>query len=104
MSMEPLEFNIPAVETPLFKAGVSFNQKPEGDNSNFAGALAKSMKNLKDVQLEAGSMMKDYASGKQGDVSQVMLAMEKSDISTKLAIQVRNRVVEGYKQIMNMQM
>lgn len=104
--IDPMQFNIAPVKTPLLKGGISYDlgDQAASSGSSFADALGKSMKSLKDVQMKAGTMMTNYASGKQGDISQVMLAMEKSEIATNLAIQVRNRVVDGYKQIMNMQM
>ena len=44
-----------------------------------------------------------YISGKTVDPAEVMLTMEKASMATNLAIQVRNRVIEGYKEINSVQ-
>ena len=49
-------------------------------------------------------MVSDYASGGDVDVSELMVAMEKTSLSTELAVQIRNKVVESYQEIMRMQM
>ena len=47
--------------------------------------------------------MNDYSAGKDVDISQVMLTMEKSQVTTDLAIQVRNRFIEGFNELIRMQ-
>jgi flagellar hook-basal body complex protein FliE len=44
----------------------------------------------------------DLAAGKIEDISQVMIAAEKANIATQITLQVRNRVVEAYQEIMRM--
>lgn len=107
MGIEPVQFHLKPVETPLFKVGVSY-QDGQGAGAaktqgGFADALSGALKNLKDVHNAAETAMKNYTAGNDVDVSQVMLTMEKSQIATDLAIQVRNKFIEGFNDLIRMQ-
>ncbi len=45
----------------------------------------------------------ELAAGRITDVSEVVIAGEKASIATQLTMQVRNRAVEAYQEIMRMQ-
>ncbi len=45
----------------------------------------------------------DYASGNITDISQVVISDGKASLSLKLTVEVTNRIVEAYKEIMRMQ-
>ena len=48
--------------------------------------------------------MQDYRSGRKDiDITQVMLTLEKSQVATDLAIQVRNKFVEGFNELIRIQ-
>jgi flagellar hook-basal body complex protein FliE len=47
--------------------------------------------------------MEDLATGKAKSIPDVMIAAEKADIGLKLMMQVRNKVIEAYQEIMKMQ-
>jgi flagellar hook-basal body complex protein FliE len=47
--------------------------------------------------------VKDYASGEMTDIHQVMIAAEEANLSFQLLMEVRNRLVESYREIMRMQ-
>lgn len=102
--MEPIKLNLDELkmDTPLLKASASFNTNEHVDS--FAQTLGKAMDNLKETHKASESLMQDYASGKEVDVSEVMIAMEKTSLTTELAMQVRNKLVENYQEIIKMQM
>lgn len=92
------------VETPLLKASPSLNEKT-GDKvyEKFDKSLEKAMNTLKDVNTQAEIEMEEYISGKTVDPAELMITMEKASMATNLAIQIRNRVIEGYKEINSVQ-
>jgi flagellar hook-basal body complex protein FliE len=101
--MEPIKLDLDKlkIDTPLLKAKVEYN---ENEVDSFTETLEKAMDNLKDTHTKSEKLMADYASGKEGiDVSEVMLAMEKTSMTTELAMQLRNKLVEGYQEIIKMQ-
>jgi len=103
--MEPLDFTLKAIETPLFKLGVEYNEGARSDNSNsFIKTLDKAMNNMKDVHNRDNNLVTEYAAGGEVEISEVMVAMEKASVATELAIQIRNKMVEGFKELTKMQM
>lgn len=102
--MEPIKLDLQRleIETPLLKASAEFNEGEEVDS--FTQTLDKAMNNLKDTHKESEKLMQDYASGKENlDISEVMIAMEKTSMTTELAMQIRNKLVEGYQEVVKMQ-
>jgi len=101
MSIDPVQFTLPAFEAPLLKGGVSHTEK---SGNSFANSLSTAMDNLRDVHNQSNSLIEQYAGGGSIDVSEVMVAMEKTSMATDLAIQIRNKMVDGYQQIIKMQL
>jgi len=55
------------------------------------------------VQQQANALREGYEIGSSGvSLTQVMIAAEKSSVAFEAMTQVRNRLVEAYKEIMNM--
>ncbi len=44
----------------------------------------------------------DYVSGKGGDLHNVLIEMERADLQFRTMVQVRNKLVEAYKEVMRM--
>ena len=100
--MEPIkiDFNAVEFEKPTLKAGVEYN---ETQGESFTETLGKAMDNLKETHEQSSKMMQAYASGEDVDISEVMIAMEKTAMTTELAMQIRNKLVEGYQEIIKLQ-
>ncbi|MFZ0451505.1 MAG: flagellar hook-basal body complex protein FliE [Desulfatiglandaceae bacterium] len=57
-----------------------------------------------DEQIKkADNQMQKLAVGKSNDLQEVVMATEKADLSFKLLVQVRNKLLEAYQEIMRMQ-
>lgn len=70
---------------------------------NFFSVLEKSMDEVNQNQLAADQSIKDLVAGKNKNIHETMLAIQKADLSLKTMMQVRNKVLEAYKEIMRMQ-
>jgi flagellar hook-basal body complex protein FliE len=55
-------------------------------------------------QQEANTSIVDLLSGKEQDVNTVVATMAKADMSFKMLVGVRNKLVEAYKETMRMQL
>jgi flagellar hook-basal body complex protein FliE len=53
--------------------------------------------------LQADGKMQDVAAGRNKDLHGAVLAMEKADVQFRLLTQVRNKVIDAYREIMRMQ-
>jgi len=49
------------------------------------------------------ALLQDLATGKTDNIHHVMLALEDAKLTLQMALQVRNKVVEGYQEILRMQ-
>ncbi|MCP3868854.1 MAG: flagellar hook-basal body complex protein FliE [Gammaproteobacteria bacterium] len=75
----------------------------EVSNVSFSSMLKDSIGEVNESQLEASAMKKSFELG-QDDVNlaDVMISVQKSNISFEAMMQVRNKLVEAYKEVMNM--
>ncbi len=74
-----------------------------GGGKGFGQILADSLDEVNRLQLDAQQASLDLAAGKIQDVSEVVIATEKATIALQLTMQVRNKVVEAYQEMMRMQ-
>jgi flagellar hook-basal body complex protein FliE len=79
------------------KAGDSDDKK-----ANFADAVKGYVSKVDDLQQTSNMSIKDLLSGKNEDINSVVSQVAKADISFKLLVGVRNKLIEAYKQTMNM--
>jgi len=80
----------------------------EADDANkavqgFGETLGKAVNSVNQAQVDADTAITRLAAGEPVDLHQVMIAMEKADIATQLATEVRNKLIEAYQEIMRMQ-
>lgn len=82
----------------------NLQQKPaEQTGKNFEALLNDSLKEVNDLQLEADKAIQELAAGKKENIHATMIAIEKASISFQLMMQIRNKIVEAYNEIMKMQ-
>ena len=74
------------------------------EGADFAAALKQSLDGVNAHQLEAQRLARDFELGKPNtNLNDVMISMQKANISFQQMVQVRNRLVSAYRDIMNMQ-
>jgi flagellar hook-basal body complex protein FliE len=71
--------------------------------AGFADTLKHFAAEVNDELYKADGQMEEFAVGKQSDLQDVVVASEKADLSFKLLLQVRNKLLEAYQEIMRMQ-
>lgn len=71
--------------------------------SSFFDALQGMMDEANQNQVQADQSVKDLIAGKSKNLHETMLQLQKADLSLKTMMQVRNKVLEAYKEIMKMQ-
>lgn len=98
--LKSIKLNDLGIETPLLHGKVQYNASAY---PNFGEALGIAMENLNDVHMEAKSKVEDFASGKNTNVSDVMVTLEKASLALDLSVQVRNRLVDAYNELNRMQ-
>lgn len=75
--------------------------KPE-QGQNFADLMQQAIGKVNQTQMQAASMSKAFEMGENVDLSQVMIAVQKSRVSFEALTQVRNKLLSAYQDVMNM--
>jgi flagellar hook-basal body complex protein FliE len=87
-------------------AGVRKSARPEEQISNvdFGEKLKAAVDQVNNTQQTAGELTQAFVSGETDkNLHEVMISLQKADISFQSMIQVRNKLVTAYQEIMNMQ-
>ena len=75
---------------------------PDGGNV-FHSIFQTAVNTVEGFQVQANQSVENFLSGKNEDVHTAVLATQRADLSFELFMQVRNRVVSAYQEIMRMQ-
>jgi flagellar hook-basal body complex protein FliE len=95
---------IGAVGTPAFEP-ISWPTMPrpaavEGGAETFGAALGRAVSGVTDMQAQAQEAAVALASGQPVDMAQTLVTIEKANISLQFALQVRNKLLEAYQDVM----
>ena len=77
-------------------------QAAEG-SGGFGGVLSTALQHLNQLSSGAEQQVGNLLKGVGGDVSTVMIAVEKADVAFQMMMQVRNKIVSAYQDIEKMQ-
>ena len=72
------------------------------DFNNTVKSIEKYISKVDELQQSSDMSIKDLLAGKNEDIISVVSAAAKADMSFKLLVGVRNKLIEAYKQTMNM--
>jgi flagellar hook-basal body complex protein FliE len=74
-----------------------------GGGLDFGSVLKNAIGSVDQMNSNAGAQVNNILKGGDGDMSSVMIAVEKADVSFQLMMQVRNKIVSAYQDIEKMQ-
>lgn len=81
-----------------------FRPAPEanGPAGSFVETLANAVENVSAIQKRSGDLSAAYERGEVTDIAQVMLARQESGVAFEATMQVRNKLLSAYQEIMRM--
>jgi flagellar hook-basal body complex protein FliE len=107
MKLKPFDFSQAVARAGLSRDGMPLfkTRASEGvDKASFSGAMTDALKSVSNQQLEAQRLQKEFQLGSSSvSLEETMVAMQKSQIGFQAALTVRNRFVQAYTDVMNMQ-
>lgn len=68
----------------------------------FGEVLGQSVEKVNNLQNQADAAVNDLTTGKNTDIHQTMIAVEKARVAFELMMQLRNKVITAYETIMRM--
>jgi flagellar hook-basal body complex protein FliE len=91
---------LPKTGAPMPTVDVATTEK--SDFADTIKAVGKYISKVDDLQQASDMSIKDLLSGKNADITSVVSAVAEADMSFKLLVGVRNKLIEAYKETMNM--
>ena len=99
-----LSSNLKALQGIGPSKGLSSSGESKGtDGASFADTLAQSLDKVNTLQKEADVAIQDFITGDKRNIHETMIAVGKADLAFRLTMQVRNKMVEAYQEVMRMQ-
>ncbi|MDT8859030.1 flagellar hook-basal body complex protein FliE [Alkalihalobacillus sp. MEB130] len=96
-----MEIQSPFLQMPTAVSKPKFT--PAQAQQSFKTALNEAIKNVNDVQNESAKKTELMAKGEIDNLHDVMITGQKASITLQATVEVRNKVVEAYQEIMRMQ-
>jgi flagellar hook-basal body complex protein FliE len=100
MAIQPINSNsIPALR------GVNSSQKPSasGNTEQVGQTFENMLSSLNESQMNSDALVQKLAQGENVDLHTVMIGMEENNVNFNVALGIRDRLVEAYREIMRMQ-
>ncbi|MFB3925581.1 MAG: flagellar hook-basal body complex protein FliE [Syntrophales bacterium] len=73
------------------------------DRGSFSNMLKNAINEINRLQIDADQAIAKVELNKSGSIHEAMIALEKADISFRAMMQVRNKIIEAYQEVMRMQ-
>ena len=77
---------------------------PSADSGSFQDLLSSSLQNVEAQSAQSQKAVQQFLSGESDDIHKVAIASQKAELSAELFMQIRNKVISAYQEIMKMQM
>ena len=104
VTLKPFDFAQAVAKAGLTPAGQPLQRSGTVEGSGFQHALGKALGAVSKAQQDATAMQREVQlDNPTVSLEQTMVAMQKAQIGFQATLQVRNRLVQAYSDIMNMQ-
>lgn len=83
--------------------GAGAPRASQAETGSFARILADSIQDVNELQTVAGEKAMALATGESSNIHSTLLAMQKAEISMKMLMAVRNKILSAYQEVMRLQ-
>ncbi|MEN6521590.1 MAG: flagellar hook-basal body complex protein FliE [Armatimonadota bacterium] len=99
MQIESIGSQLPAASI----GGVSQNKVTAAPSGGFGDTIKSALSEVNKLQTDADELATKLAVGDPVEIHQAMISMQKASTALQFTIQVRNKVIDAYQEIMRMQ-
>lgn len=96
--------SISPIQTPFIQSQSIPKPAAENKTEGFGEIFKQALEDVNSAQNKSDKLTNDLVTGKVEDVSEVMIAAQKASLSLQMTVQVRNKMVEAYQEVMRMQL
>jgi len=89
--------------SPISVAGVTHKAQEKHQGNDFLSILKASLNEVNDMQVKGDEALRDIATGQVKDLHQAAIAIDKAEISMKMMLEIRNKALSAYKEILRTQ-
>jgi flagellar hook-basal body complex protein FliE len=97
------DLRVAPISTPITPPAAPAPISTRGAGEGFTDTLTRAVNAVNDQQLAARDAAVAVATGTAGDSAQAFVTIEKANISFQFAMQIRNKLLEAYQEVMRMQ-
>lgn len=101
MAINPISLTIPAQNVSQTN-NVSRMNTPMEAQQSFAETLKEAINSVNDYQVQSDTLTDKLIQGENVELHDVMIAAQKASITLNATVEVRNKVIEAYQEIMRM--
>lgn len=73
-----------------------------GSSEKLADSFSRVLQGLNSSQQSADSLVQQLSAGGDVDLHQVMIGMEENDVNFRVALAIRDKLVDAYREVMRM--
>ena len=94
---------IEAIKPTVGFSGIGLQRSLGVQTKSFKDTIKEALSRINRMQLKADEMAVNFALGKVENTHEVMIAIEEARLALQFLVEVRNRLVDAYQEIMHMQ-
>ena len=99
----PLNINLDSLNSYVDKLSTEATQIEKKGAIPFQDILKNFISEVNDLQLNVDKKVEQFASGEVKDVHEVMIAVEEADVAFQLMMEIRNKLMKAFEEVMKMQ-
>lgn len=100
MAMSPISTSLPSIQGIPRREPLA---EPKTESTDaFRALLDQSIRTVSQNQNAASTAVDKFLSGEEEDTHKMMMEVQRADLSFELFVQVRNKVVQAYQEVMRM--
>lgn len=94
---------IDVISPTVSKLDFTGDKKNENIVDAFGDYLNNAIKQVNELENQSKTIAEDFAAGKTDNIHEVMIVAQKADIALQFTMQIRNKILDAYNEIMRMQ-
>ncbi|MBL4824995.1 MAG: flagellar hook-basal body complex protein FliE [SAR324 cluster bacterium] len=99
-----MNINLPSISPPIPGLSIGTESQKQGiESGGLSRTFEKLLQDVNQQQLNAEAKQVELLVSENKDIHGTMLALEKADLSMRLMLQIRNKLVNAYEEVMRMQ-
>ncbi|MEW6326858.1 MAG: flagellar hook-basal body complex protein FliE [Thermodesulfobacteriota bacterium] len=93
----------PDIPVSFNNTGSGFRDIKKASGASFGDQLKKYLSEVNELQQVADKKVEELASGQNANLHETLVTMEKANISFRMMMQIRNKIISAYEEVMRMQ-